>query len=225
MKLLIGIPAYNEGKIIGRLIKSIPDKINNFSQVDILVVDDGSKDDTPDKAGYRPVVVKHLLNRGLGGALKTIFEFARSYHYNYLITFDSDGQHNTCDIEKLADFIIKNNFDVVIGSRWKDKYHVPKSRYILNYMANIFTYILFGVKTSDSQSGLRIFNKKSIDSIQIQSDGMEVSSEIFREIYRHRLSYGEIPIQPVYTKYSMKKGQKISNAPDVFFQLLLRLLR
>lgn len=226
MKLLIGIPAYNEQEMIGQVIKSLPQKIKGVGKIDVLVVDDGSFDQTAklaQKAGAQ--VLRHFLNRGLGGAFKTIFSYAKGEAYDILVTFDADGQHNPADIPKLIEPIVKGKKDVTIGTRWQRSKNIPFSRKIINKFANIITYLLFSVWTTDSQSGLRAFSKKAIKLINIKSDGMEVSSEFFREIYINKLKFQEIPIEIRYTGYSQSKGQKLTNAPNVFFHLFMRLLR
>lgn len=226
MKLLIGIPAYNEEKVVGSVIRSIINSSKNIIKTDILVVDDGSTDSTFKEAEKQGVLtIKHILNRGLGGSLKTIISYAKYKDYDILVTFDADGQHNPSDILKLIEPIIKGEKDVVIGSRWRLSNNAPLSRVIINKLANLITFLLFSFWTSDSQSGLRALNKKAIRQINLQSDGMEVSSEFFREIYINKLRFQEVPITVRYTSYSQAKGQKLSNAPNVFFHLFMRLLR
>lgn len=226
MKLLIGIPAYNEEQMIGNVIESIPIKIKGFEKVDILVVDDGSTDGTKHIAQTKgAIVLSHIINRGLGGALKTIFTYALQNHYDVLVTFDADGQHIGEDLVKLVQPIIEGKKDVVVGTRWKYKAKFPFSRYLVNQCANLITWFLFGILSSDSQSGLRAFDRVAIQKIQITSDGMEVSSEFFKEIKTHKLRLGEVPISPIYTDYSKRKGQRLDNAPEVLFRLLLRFLR
>lgn len=225
MKILIGIPAYNEEQMIGEVIRSLFIIIKKIG-LDILVVNDGSTDNTSAIASAQKVtVINHLLNRGLGGALKTIFAYAKVNGYDVLLTFDADGQHEAKDIPKLIDPIIKNRADVVIGTRWKNLKKTPFSRFVVNQFANIITYLLFGIWTTDSQSGFRSFNKKAIQKIHLETDGMEVSSEFFREIFRNKLRFVEVSTDVIYTTYSTTKGQKLSNAVNVSFQLLLRLLR
>lgn len=226
MKLLIGIPAYNEEKVVGSVINSLTKSKINRIKTDILVVDDGSTDSTFTEAEKKGVIMlKHILNRGLGGSLKTIISYAKNNNYDILVTFDADGQHNPSDIPKLIEPIIKGEKDVVIGSRWKLSKNVPLSRVIINKLANLITFLLFSFWTSDSQSGLRALNKKAIGLINLHSDGMEVSSEFFREIFINKLRFQEVPITVRYTSYSQAKGQKLSNAPNVFFHLFMRLLR
>ena len=142
-----------------------------------------------------------------------------------LVTCDADGQHRGQDITKIIEAIIKKRVDVVVGVREYNTKDSPKIKVIINYIANILTFFLCGIYTNDSQSGLRGFNKKAINVINIQTDGMEVSSEIFKEIKQNRLHLGEVSVKAIYTDYSKMKGQKVSDAPDVLFRLLLRLIR
>ncbi len=226
MKILIGIPAYNEAQTIGDVITSLPKRIKGVAKIDILVVSDGSTDNTEyisDKKGA--LVISHFLNRGLGGALKTIFEYTRHSNYDILVTCDADGQHLGSDVLKVIESLLKNNKDVVIGVREYNTKNSPKSKIIINHIANFLTYLLCGIYTHDSQSGLRAFNKKAINLINTQTDGMEVSSEIFKEIKNNNLTYGEIPIKAIYTDYSKMKGQRLGDAPDVLFRLILRMIK
>lgn len=226
MKLLIGIPAYNEERTVGKVIESLPKKLKGIEKVETVLVDDGSFDATGDIARRKgAAVLTHIINRGLGGALKTIFTYARENFYDVLVTFDADGQHNGVDIHRLIEPILNNKKDVMIGSRWKTKNKKPISRYIVNQCANIITWLLFGVYTTDSQSGLRAFNRRAIEKINITSEHMEVSSEFFKEIRSNNLRFGEVPINPIYSGYSQHKGQRLDNAPEVFFRLLLRFIR
>src|SRR3989344_896788 len=226
MILFLGIPAFNEQSSIGKVISSLPKRIPGISRIKVFVVDDGSSDNTYGIAKkHGAFVVRHILNRGLGGALKTVFEYARTDNIDILATLDADGQHDSRDLLKLIGPVVSNKADIAIGSRWKKSNDAPRSRLLINRLANLLTYIFFGVKTTDFQSGLRVFNKNSIKLIKLQTDGMEVSTEFFREIERNKLKYREIPIKAIYTDYSKSKGQRLENAPNVFIQLLLRLLR
>jgi len=225
MKLLVGIPALNEERTILGVIKNIPKNIPGVKKIDIVVVDDGSTDKTSQVVSEKGVLVlKHIIRRGLGGALKTIIAYAQNHDYDLLVTLDADGQHDPKELPKLTEAVIEKRKDVVIGTRWK-KAKNPYSRYIINQLANILTYLIFGIWSSDSQSGFRAFSKRAIIKLKIQTDGMEVSSEFFKEIYQHKLKYAEVPIKAIYSDYSKSKGQQISEAPKVFFQLFFRLLR
>lgn len=226
MNLLIGIPAYNEEKMVGQVVKSIPRKIEGISSINIVLVDDGSTDETGEIARREgAVVLRHAINRGLGGAIKTIIAYAQKLKPDILITFDADGQHSGGDIVKLIKPILSDKADVVIGSRWLKKGHAPVTRMVANKIANIVTYLFFDILTTDSQSGLRAFNQKALNSITIVTDGMEVSSEILKEVRRMKLRLSEIPIASVYTSYSQAKGQPLANGVNVLWQLVVRLLK
>src|SRR3989338_9756443 len=153
MKLLIAIPAYNEEMMIAKVIKSIPQKIPGISKRDILVVDDGSFDATNGIARKLKVkVIRHMINRGLGAALKTALEFARKGGYQILVTLDADGQHEANSLPLFIKKILKEHHDIVIGSRWLKTGKAPLLRMIVNKLANGVTYFFYGIKTSDSQS-------------------------------------------------------------------------
>lgn len=224
--LLIVLPAFNEGEKIKEVIKTLPFKIPGIKKIENLVIDDGSTDDTAKQAASKnTTVLRHIINRGLGGAIGTGFDYAKMSNADIVITFDSDGQHRPQDIEGLIKPILDGKADVVIGSRFIRKPEVPIDRIIINFLSNIATLILFGIWTSDSQSGLRAFSKKAIERIEIRTQKMEVSSEIFKEIKRNNLRFAEIPIRAIYTEYSRRKGQKNSNAIPTFYKLFLRLVR
>lgn len=226
-KLLIAIPAYNEQTTIGRVIGKIPRKIKEIKKINILVVDDGSFDQTKVIARKNKArVISHIINRGLGASLMTIFFVAKKMEADILVTIDADCQHDPKDIPSLVKPIINKQSDVVIGSRLLNSdAPMPVLRKIVNYLANIITYMLSGVWSTDSQSGFRAFSKKAINSIKLISQRMEVSSEIFQEIKKNNLRYCEIPIKSIYTKYSLTKGQSVLNALNVAYKLLIGLIR
>lgn len=224
-KLLIIIPAFNEALQIANTIKGLKKVAPKQSK--ILVVDDGSTDDTAFVAtNAGAFVVRHLLNRGLGGALGTGLAYAKNSGVKRAVTFDADGQHNPTDLIRMLRPLQDSLADVVIGSRtlkgWKK---IPRDRKIIFIVSNWLTWLLFGIRTSDSLSGFRAFNRAAIDKITIMTDQMEVSNEFFSEIRRQRLRLKEIPIKVIYSDYSRSKGQKNSNALVVGVKLLLRLFR
>lgn len=221
MKTTIIVPAYNESQSVGTVIQDL--KAHGYK--DIVVVDDGSVDDTGKIAHkFGVIVLRHRLNRGLGAALGTGFAYAKTIGVDSLVTFDADGQHEAKDIVELLK-TINEGADVVIGSRLLKHEGMPVDRIIINKISNLITWILYGVKTSDSQSGLRAFSKNAINKIEIRTDRMEVSSEFFREIKKHNLRFTEVPIKAIYTDYSRESGQSNLNAFAVGFKMILRLFR
>lgn len=226
MKAVIIVPALNESKVISEVLSGLPRKIIGINNLEILVVDDGSGDDTSKIAKEAGVnVVRHIVNRGLGAAIKTGLTWAKKENADLAITFDSDGQHNPGDIPKLVGPIVKNQADLVIGSRFKVRQNIPADRLILNWLANLTTYLIFGVASSDSQSGLRAFSREAMNLIDYRADRMEFSTEILVEAKRNNLKVQEVPISAIYTEYSRKKGQSNLNAFPVFVRILLKFLR
>ncbi|MCR4324819.1 MAG: glycosyltransferase family 2 protein [Candidatus Curtissbacteria bacterium] len=226
MKAVIIVPALNESPVIFKVLKSLPKKINGSTKVEVLVVDDGSSDNTFQEARRARVhVIRHLINRGLGAAIKTGMHWAQKNGADIAVTFDADGQHNPKDINKIIEPIISKKADVAIGSRFRKKQNVPFDRFIINWLANFVTLLLFGVYSTDSQSGLRAFSKKALAHIDFKADRMEFSSEILLEAKRNNLKVKEVPVSAIYTQYSRRKGQKNTNAIPVFLKSLIRLAR
>jgi glycosyltransferase involved in cell wall biosynthesis len=224
-KLVIVMPAYNEAAVIGEVLGGLPAEVAGFSTVETIVVDDGSWDNTAEIAREAgAVVLRHVLNRGLGGALGTGLRAALLRGAEVIVTFDADGQHRPEDIEPLVGPILQGEADVVIGSRLLNLEGMPAIRVVINWTANMVTYLLFGIWTTDSQSGLRAFSRQAAERIRIRTNRMEVSSELLMEIRRHDLRLAEVPVASVYTDYSMRKGQTHLNGIDVLFRLLLRKL-
>lgn len=222
MKILIVVPAFNEEESIAAALADL--KKHHFHE--IVVVNDGSWDKTAEIARQNQVtVLDHLVNRGLGAALGTGFTYARDVSADVLVTFDADGQHRASDVKNLLEPIVNRKSDVVIGSRLIKSDGMPVDRRIINFVSNILTMMFYGVWTTDSQSGLRAFNKKAISSIIIKTDRMEVSSEFFKEIRRNNLKFVEVPIKPVYTEYSRQGGQSNLNGINVTLKMLVRLFR
>lgn len=219
MKITIVMPAYNEQRVIAKVINGLKREGYN----DIIVIDDGSKDDTAKIAKYAGAkVFSHPINRGLGGSLGTGIAAALKNHADIIVTFDSDGQHNPKDIKRIIAPIIHKKADAVIGSRMLYPKGMPLIRRIGNFGLNIITFVLFGIWTTDSQSGLRAFSYYGARKIHIKTNRMEVSSEIIKEIGTTKLRFKEVPIKPIYTKYSMAHGQTNLNGFKIVAKLLLK---
>jgi len=195
MQIVIGIPAYNEEKNIAKIIVKLQNITNK-----IIVCNDGSTDLTSeiaDKMGA--IMINHPKNLGYGAAIKSLFSKARELDADVLITFDADGQHRIEDINKVLEPIEHNNADIVIGSRFLDNtIKIPAYRKlginIITKMSNITTK----KKITDSQSGFRAYNKKSLQEIIPSDNGMGVSTEILIKANKKSLRVIEVPIIILY---------------------------
>ncbi|MCX6741405.1 MAG: glycosyltransferase family 2 protein [Candidatus Parcubacteria bacterium] len=187
-KIAIVIPAYNEASV---LPKVLDDLLQYFKPENILVVDDGSTDATSLAAeGKKIKVIQHFLNRGTGAATKTGLVYAfDELKADLAVTFDADGQHDHNDILGLINPIVQGEADVVLGSRFLNKQSLPLFRRLANYGANFFTWLLFGLWVSDSQSGFKALSRQAWQKIEINGDRFEVCSEIIAEIKRNKLRY------------------------------------
>ena len=224
MKIFVVVPAYNEEKTIAKVILELMDM-----GFEIIVVDDGSKDNTYSivsniiQKKKRGTLCKHLLNRGLGGALKTGIEAALIEDPDVIVTFDADGQHDPHDILNVSKPIIDDEADVVVGKRnFND---MPMSKKFGNTVMNLITLIFYGIKVDDSQSGLRAFNRKAAEEIVINARDYGVSSEIVGEVKKQNLRLKEVPITTIYTDYSMTKGTNTSEGIKILVKLIINMLK
>jgi len=217
MKLSVVIPAYNEAEGIGRVIQGVKKYTNN-----IIVIDDGSEDNTSQISLQNGAkVYRHIINRGLGGALGTGIKAALLDKADIIVTLDADGQHNPNEISKLIKPIIEEEADIVIGSRFLIRQPMPLFRRIGIPFFNLITFLLFGIWSTDSQSGLRAFNRKVAENLEIFTGGMEVSSEIIKEVKAHKFKLKEVPIKAIYTTYSLSKGQGFFVGLKTLMKLLI----
>ena len=191
MKTVIGIPAYNEEKNIASILL----RLKNISEY-IIVCDDGSSDLTYEIAKkLGAIVVKHKKNLGYGAAIKTIFLKAQEINADALVTFDADGQHRIEDIDKILVPIKNNKADIVIGSRFlNDKQKISKYRKIGIKTITELTNITSGTKITDSQSGFRGYNRKTLENIKLTESGMGVSTEILIKAKKSNFKIIEVPI-------------------------------
>ncbi len=220
----IVIPAYNEEKIIQSVLR----EIQAAGYHNIIVVDDGSTDQTYTKAKEMPNVIalRHKLNRGKGAATKTGIEVAKLRGADIIVTLDGDGQHNPADIEKLVRPIEDLHCDVVLGTRLLNPKGMPWYKILANKIGNIITWYFYGLYVSDSQSGFRAYSRHAAELINTKTDRYEYDSEVIHEIYLYQLSYQEVPIEVRYTDYSMGKLQKQGfwNGLKTFYKIVWHLI-
>ena len=195
MKIVLGIPAYNEEKNLAQIILNIK-KITE----EIIVCDDGSEDLTSEIAkSFNVELIQHSTNIGYGGAIKSIIKKFMESDGDVLVTFDADGQHKIDDIEKVLEPIKKNLSDIVIGSRFLEKKTaIPNYRKAGIKAINRITNISTGKKISDTQSGFRAYKRSVFEKISLSNDGMGISTEILIKATKKKFKISEIPITVSY---------------------------
>jgi UDP-N-acetylglucosamine---dolichyl-phosphate N-acetylglucosaminyltransferase len=205
-KIYIVLPAFKEARVIKKVIRDIKEE----GYKNIIVVDDGSPDNTYNKGRETGVLtLKHSINRGKGAATQTGIDAALLLDADFIVTMDSDGQHNPKEIKLLLEPLLKNEADVTIGSRMLNGKDMPKSRKMMNTLANIVTYIFFGIYVSDSQSGFRAYTRESLNGVYTHLDRYEFESEMLGQVKKQRIK--EIPIKVIYSDHSYNKYKGIKN--------------
>ncbi|MDD2270563.1 MAG: glycosyltransferase family 2 protein [Candidatus Dojkabacteria bacterium] len=219
----ITIPLYNDEKMIVKVIKNL----NSNGYNNIVVVDDGSKDNGYDavKNNTNAIVTQHVINRGQGAALQTAMEIAIERGAKYIVHFDSDGQHDVKDVDGMLKTLVEGKYDIVLGSRFLQENDIPFSKKIVLKLGIVFTYILSGIWLTDVHNGLRVMTVDTAKKLDLNHDRMEHASEILDKVKVLDLKYTEVPVTIHYTEYSMSKGQNISNSLNIAFKLILSKIR
>jgi polyprenyl-phospho-N-acetylgalactosaminyl synthase len=217
MKVFIVVPAFNEGH---RLSGVLDELARTGHQV--VVVDDGSRDQTVD-VGKRHscYVLRHSFNRGQGAALQTGMTFALREGADAIVMFDADGQHQTSDMPALLEPVLSGRVDVALGNRFlSERSNVPAARRVILQLGRVFTWLTSGLRVGDCHNGYRAFSRKGAAAISMKQDRMAHASEIYDQIRAAGLSYAEVPVTIRYTAETLAKGQKLSNSLSVLFQYL-----
>jgi glycosyltransferase involved in cell wall biosynthesis len=215
------MPAMNEA---GRIGPAITGALKHVQTV--IVVDDGSKDQTVEQAkAAGAIVLRHSLNRGQGAALKTGTQAALKMGADVIVHIDADGQHDTEMIPHMLAPIIEGKADVVFGSRFLgvSSEGMPFARRMLLGAAMIFNRLILGISKNitDPQSGLRAMKAEAARKIDFKQDRMAHCSEILRLVSRSDLRWTEVPVRIRYTADTLAKGQKPADAFKILWQLLL----
>lgn len=189
----------------------------------VIVVDDGSRDDTGAVAlAAGATVLTHPMNLGQGAALATGLTHGLRQGAEIFVTFDADGQHDPADIEMLLAALEGGHVDVALGSRFLGSAHgISAARRLLLKAAVAFTRVTTGLRLTDAHNGLRAFNRRAASAVRIQQNGMAHASEIIEQIARARLRWAEVPVTVRYTEYSRRKGQRWSNSFSIVLDLLV----
>lgn len=212
------LPAFNEATQLAAVV----DEIRRLGYSGTVIVNDGSADGTDEVARQLKVsCVTHPVNLGAGAAVQTGLELARREGWQYVVIMDADGQHDPGDIARLREVMEKENCDIVVGSRFlKRGSEVPRLRILYNFLANVLTNIFTHRNYTDSQSGLRLLNRKAIERINLEINGFGFCSEMLIKAESAGLLVRETPTSVRYTSYSMSKGQDFHMGLNTAFHFL-----
>lgn len=216
MKVIAIIPAYNEEKNIGLVVKEVKKYVD-----EVIVINDGSSDNTAfcaHKAGA--TVYSHFLNRGQGAALETGRRVALNHGADIIVTYDADGQFVAKEIEEIIQPIKNGEVDVVLGTRFL-KSEIPLSKKIFLKGALLLTRLSSHLNLSDTHNGFRAFSREAAEKIKIEQNRMAHASEILNKISRCKLRYKEVSVTIKYLPEHIKKGQKLPDYLKILFDLMI----
>lgn len=217
------VPAFNEGR-------RLADTLANLLTVaqTVVVVDDGSADDTYQVALEHPVwALRHVVNLGQGAALQTGITFALRKGAEYVATFDADGQHDPRDLLRMLCELEQSAAHYALGSRFQGRAEgIPPARRAMLKAAVWFTRAMSGIAISDTHNGIRLMTRRGAEQIHITMNRMEHASELLDQVARSGLRFVEVPVTIRYTDASLAKGQKTSAAVRLGMKILAeRVLR
>ena len=220
MQIYCVIPAYNEEKNIESVIKQVKPLVDK-----VVVVDDGSSDQTAKlAAGANVVLLKQIINRGQGAALRTGTEYCLNNGADIIVHFDADGQFLSQDIKNIIEPIKIGQAEVVFGSRFlgaEPKLPMPGfKKYFIMPLAKAVNKIFFGVNLTDPQSGFRAMSAAAAKRISWRQDRMAHCSEIMFSVKKNGLKVKEVPIAVVYQRF----GQNFFDGIKILKDLILATL-
>lgn len=194
MKICIVIPTYNEARTIGGLVTDIKKK-----GFDVLVIDDGSKDDTAFIASERGAdIIAHKRNRGKGACIIRGFEHVLTKEYAAAVMMDGDGQHNPDDLDRFMYAAKNTDAHIIVGNRMGDTRSMPWARRVTNgFMSHVISKFA-GQDIPDSQCGFRLLKRMVLERIRFMSFNFEIESEILIRAAKEKFKIISIPIKTIY---------------------------
>lgn len=216
---IFNLRVYNEGKVVGSVI----DEIIDAGYYKILVINDGSQDNTEEVIKEKQkkyadkliMLASHDINRGGGAANQTGYNFIKKYwdelKIKWFVGYDADGQMEINDMKTFLKIIHEKKADLYIWSRFVEgakTENMSSSRRLILFIAKIITRILYSSKVSDPHSWYRVISLDSLRKINLTADGMHYANELNEQIYKYKMKYIEVPIHIKYTEYSLHNPAK-----------------
>jgi glycosyltransferase involved in cell wall biosynthesis len=202
MKLLIAMPCLNEELTVAEVIQNIPTKIDGITHKEVLIVDDGSNDDTVQKAkSVGATVISHNTNKGVGVALQTAYNYALENDFDVMVNIDADNQFDPNYIPKVIKPIIDKKADMVTASRFIDKSYIPHNMSFIKKYGNIAMSKLIsglcGEKFYDVSCGFRAYSKETLLNLNLHGK-FTYTQETFLDLTYKGLVIKEVPVVVKY---------------------------
>src|SRR5208282_2256768 len=215
LKCLIIVPAFNESKSVGRLVRQLH---RLLPDCDVLVIDDGSTDDTVRCLPESTRVVSLPFNLGIGGAMQTGYRYAALHHYDIAVQVDGDGQHRPSGVRKLVEALQGSDADIVVGSRFLAPRNFATSLMRLSgiRLLSLWIRLLSGLKITDCTSGFRAVNKRVIRAYAHWYPEDYPEPEVVLLLHRSQFRVLEIPAR---MRRRMYGRSSISLARGLFYVL------
>ena len=214
-RVCVLLPAFREAQRIGGVVRELVREGH-----DVLVVDDGSPDDTSSVAREAgATVIRCDVNRGKGAALETGFKVAREKGYAAVLTMDADGQHLPAEAQRFVDAFRRGGVDVLIGNRMTDSAHMPIVRRCTNRFMSWLLGVMMKQHVPDTQCGFRLYRANALPYVVARSQGFAAESEVLLRLADQGFTIGSVPISTVYGG----ETSKINPVRDTvrFFRMLV----
>lgn len=213
-RVLLAIPVYNEARYVDRVLGEVRQRVD-----DVLVIDDGSTDDTPRRLAAHPVeVIRHATNRGYGRSMQDMMRWARFDGFDWLVTMDCDEQHEPAAIPRFIEAIQRDDLDVVSGSRYLDPEGrldaPPPDRRRINAMLTQEINARLGLSLTDAFCGFKAYRVAPLADLQLDVDGYDFPMQFWVQAVAAGLRIGEIPVRLIYNDPSRSFGGPLDDADN-----------
>ncbi len=215
-RILVAIPVYNEQRYVTRVLEEV-----RAYASDVLVIDDGSTDETPMLLAKQPVdVIRHATNRGYGRSLIDAFRWSKCYSYDWLITMDCDEQHEPASLPSFYDAIARDDADIISGSRYlnvdenglQGNDSPPSDRRRINGIITDLVNTGLGLSITDAFCGFKAYRVSALRGLHLNETGYAFPLQFWVEAVANDLRICEVPIRLIYNDPTRSFGGPLDDA-------------